>query len=302
LKAGLDDDFYGQLESMPILLKPLGLSPPSLLVKIPVMTKDQAAFSAPAELSALVAKKKIAFEINDGSAWLSLYDVSIFPSTEAVIAVVKWFVTRLREMGLVSSSACCQTCGQETVLHVLYEDGKLTQQCAACVDASLDRHVKAEQSRQKGQPAYLLALPIVILVSSLIWAAWWALYDYVVSSVETIWLPRLVAVLIIAGVGIAMAKPLVVIFQRAPRGRLSVRALLVLALILTVVFGELFFVTILLVWHAHVFDPMSALAVLPRIVAQYSLEYVLVKCIFFGSLSIASFTMIRPKPRQIDVM
>lgn len=250
-QIGDQESAFGELAGMPVALTILGIDPLSLMMAYKIPTPHPAEIPLPAEIAKLVETKRASVALEDGFAWLSLYHLD-GKSVETVGGLFESFAQVLQEQGLALHRVCA-ACGQPEEAGLLFVEGKCTRICEACLAERLEEREALEAQLNRPNRLHSFALPWVIALAGLGWAAFWVGLDLLLEFLNTQFVEiNVLTMMILVVVGFLVGAPLGHVLKKSGTVRWSPLAVTVVAIGLAVFIGETLYVTYALFrWIRH---------------------------------------------------
>lgn len=277
----------GELNAVPTSLSLLTADPPAVLFQFRVNeagTQTQPLF----ELLEGVPEDKVSLTIEEGTVWLSLYDVSSL-SGSAIKQIAQQMAAVIQSNDLALTDGCLR-CGDTQQAALMYVEGCPTRICEQCLqDAAAERQDVASELNRPTLGA-TLALPGAAIYVAAAWAIFWFCTDLFLESLDDqvlhlniITLPIVLVALfaIVWAIGWWSGKTLRRSFtvQKAPR------SMAVLFIVAATIAGELLFVALCVLRIAGQFDLKLAAGLLIPFVATYTQGWIVNKLLFMGGIA-----------------
>lgn len=236
-QIGDRESAFGEMAGIPVALTILSVDPLSLMMACKIATPHPASVPLPGEIAKLVETKKASAALEDGFAWLSLYDLN-GKSTEAVRNLFEAFGQTLKHEGLALDRVCA-ACGQPEEAGLFFLDGKCTRICESCLDQRLEERQQAEAALNRPSRLHSYALPWVIALAGFGWAVFWILVDWLLAFFNLQFVEiNVFTITIVVVVGFLVGAPLGHVLRKSGTVRWSPLAVTVICIGLAVVLGE----------------------------------------------------------------
>ncbi|MCA9111359.1 MAG: hypothetical protein KDA52_15505 [Planctomycetaceae bacterium] len=281
-----DDTAFGDLHGIPTAMTILSADPPGLMFQLKV---DPSGTETQTVLNLLESLPQCnrSFSVEDGRAWISLYDVS-----DLDIASILLLLDRIANALLASDLALepgCLRCGNLIDAQVMYVEGRATRLCPNCLaDADKERH-EVESQLNRGSLRAILGLPGAYLFVTAGWAIFWTLLDMALEywRVEVIEINQFTVILIcglLAGVGYVLGWPVGATLRQSIATGKALHATSVFFILVAAMSGEILYVGLSLLRMAGVFDLRAAAGFVGQVVSNYSGFWIVCKLALSGAV------------------
>lgn len=284
-----DDTAVGELREFPVSVTVLGVDPPSMMFQIRVHP-DGTQTQPVLDLMQGVPEEQARLSFEDGSVWLSLYDMSGL-DIPAFHQLLEGMVDTLRATDFAVGPGCLR-CGEDgDDVQKMYVDGRPTRLCTACFEeADRDRQELETELNQTSLGA-TLGLPGAALFVAAGWAGFWTLIDitfefFRIRFVDVNILTVPLMLVLLGVVGWALGWPTGTTLRRSAAIRKAPRILSLLFALVTAIAGETLYVGIYLLRVFGVFDLGIAAQVMGAVVAGYTGFWI---CCKLGLLAALAF-------------
>jgi hypothetical protein len=280
-----EDTALGELHGIPTSMTVLSADPLALMFQFkvnPTGTETQPVvnlFENPPE-------NQVSVSVEDGCAWISLYDLSGFDSASLSL-LLKRIADTLHSTDLAVGPGCLR-CGVVDDAQVMYVEERATRLCPGCLADVTHEQQELESQLNRGSFRATLGLPGVALFAAAGWAVFWTLLDMIMDHwrIRVVEINPFTAIAIfglLLGVGYALGWPVGATLRRSitiGKARQATSALFVLAV---AVGGEVLYVGLYLLRLAGVFDLGVAAGLLGQVVTTYSGFWILCKLGLLGA-------------------
>lgn len=263
---------YGAFGDTPVTLTVLSLEPLGLLFAFNV-NRDSGDLPLPADFAAEWSPETCKVSVENGRAWLSLYDLTGH-SEDEIAALLERFHQNIVDAELAVGPGCVR-CGCRDEAHVMHIEGRTTRICPKCLEQAIaDKQDRDSQLNAMSFSA-LLGLPTAILISAGCWAVLWFVADFAIDwlrirVVEINELSTLVLLMLYVGTGAALGLPLGKMLRKSGAVRLAPTLLSCVVVLCAVIAGEIGYVALLILWNVGILNFAAAAQLLGPIMANYS--------------------------------
>jgi len=255
LAVGDADKACGDIRGSPVTMTVLGAEPPALLFGFKIQRPHPADIPLPWEIKPLIEKKIAEVSLENGTAWLSLDNLS-GESSESVEGLVTGFAEAIAIANLRLPPGCLQ-CGSDSGLAVVYGNGQCTRLCAGCREQVVEDTIQRQAALDRPSFVFMLALPLLCLYVSLGWTIlWWLVYVCMqANNANVILIDRFSLLLIgalLCGIGAGLGYPIGIILRRSGAASRAHAVIGTLVVFLACGIGEWFFAALLLYLHTGI--------------------------------------------------
>lgn len=238
---------FGEIQGQPVTMTVLASEPLSLMFAFKIVSPHPEDFDPPAVIQVLMAEGSAKVSLENGMAWLSLYNLNGV-TREVIQTVVDAFADGLSAARLALPSGCatrdCQ--GDAQVVHI---EGRTSRLCANCVEALYAEREQIEQQLNSASYWHSFGLPVIFLLAAGGWMVFWLLIDLVLQwlKVNVIVFDEfttLVFIAILGAFGYGLGMPVGAFLRRSALAQISPKVMSVIAVLLVAFVGELFYVAI----------------------------------------------------------
>lgn len=263
---------YGAFGDTPVTLTVLSLEPLGLLFAFNV-NRDSGDLPLPADFAADWSPEICKVSVENGRAWLSLYDLT-GRSEDEIAALLEQFHQNINAAELAVGPGCVR-CGCRDEAHVMHIEGRTTRICPKCLEQAIADKQDRDAQLNGMSVSALLGLPAAILIAAGCWAVLWFAADFAIDwlrirIVEINELSVLVLLVLYVGTGAALGIPLGKMLRRSGAVRSAPMLLSCVVVLSAVIAGELGYVALLILWNVGILNFAAAAQWLGPIMASYS--------------------------------
>jgi hypothetical protein len=254
-----------------------------------IVTPHPADFQIPHEIAVLINAKSASATLEDGYAWFSLYDLR-GKSLEDIKDLFEQFGRALHEQN-VSIGPACAVCGGADGAELLFSEGKCSRICEPCLTALLEERERIEAERNRPSSLHSYALPWVVALAGVGWMVFWVVIDMILDALktDTIAMPQLIVIAILAVVGLVLGAPLGHVLRRSGTGRKSPLIVSIIAISLAALFGETLYVTVFLFRLIGEFDLTLGFELLVPFLQSYHPSWITAKIIVAAAIAFGCY-------------
>ncbi|MBS0265184.1 MAG: hypothetical protein JSS02_24845 [Planctomycetes bacterium] len=275
----------GAPAGIPTTLKVLGIAPLSLMFRFKVHPEGNEAQPV-RELLQHVPDERASFSLEDGFAFLTLYDASQMSNSDLRL-LLDQVADRIASSNLALPPGCLQ-CGEVGQEQLLLVEGWPTRVCLPCLEHACRQKQEWESQLNRPTVAATLGLPAMCGLVTVGWIVFWLVMGVLVEKfeikvVEINEFSALILLALFAGVGFVCGRPLGAAIRESI---LICRAPVIGSLVLIVaaaLVGEIGLVVVQLLWWGGVFDLAFAARVWGQVIANYTSFWVSCKLAFIGA-------------------
>jgi len=266
------DTAIGAFGDTPVTVTVLSMEPLGLLCAFNVNC-DSGDLPLPADFAAEWSSESYKTSVENGRAWLSLYDLT-GRSVDEIAALLERFHQCINGAQMTVGPGCVR-CGCLHDAKVMHIEGRTTRICPSCLEQAIaDKHDREAQLNGMSLSA-MLALPAAILITAGCWALLWFVVDLAVDwlrirVVEINQLSVLVLMVLFAGAGAALGMPLGKMLRKSGAVRIAPVLLSCVVVIGAVAVGEIGYVALMVLRTFGVLDLNVAAKWLGPVVASYT--------------------------------
>ena len=266
------DTAIGAFGDTPVTLTVLSMEPLGLLCAFNV-NRDSGELSLPADFAAEWPPETYKISVENGRAWLSLYDLN-GRSVDEIAALLERFHQSIVSAELAVGPGCVR-CGCRDEAHVMHIEGRTTRICPKCLEQAIADKQDRDAELNGMSVSALLGLPAAILIAAGCWAVLWFAADFAIDwlrirIVEINQLSVLVLMVLYVGTGAALGLPLGKMLRRSGAVRLAPTLLSCVVVVCAVIAGEIGYVALLIFWNVGLLNFAAAAQWLGPIMASYS--------------------------------
>ena len=279
---------YGAFGDTPVTLTVLSLEPLGLLFAFNV-NRDSGDLPLPADFAAEWSPETCKVSVENGRAWLSLYDLTGH-SEDEIAALLEHFYQSLVAAELAVGPGCVR-CGCRDEAHVMHIEGRTTRICPKCLEQAIADKQDRDAELNGMSLSALLGLPTAILIAAGCWALFWSVVDLVIDwfrirVIEINDFSFLLLLVLFVGTGAALGHPLGKMLRKSGAVRVAPGPLSCVVVLCAVLAGEVGYVALLILRTFGVLDLATAARWLVPMVANYSKFWIVLKvlcaCAFGG--------------------
>ncbi len=286
LQAGDEDSAYGDVKETPTAMTVLGVDPPSLMFAFKVSVEEcELSLSDP--IKQLLDSLDHSTSVDDGFAWLSLYNVAALP-LESIRDLVLLFICELDGQGLAIGPGCARD-GCDNSADLVIRNGKVSRVCDDCIESAVSQKREQEDDLNTAQTRHILAFPGMVVTVAIGWALLWFLYDLPFGGQEEIEVEQVAFVGILMAVaagGCGLGVVLGIAVRRAGLTKVGRSTACLLATAGTVLAGEFVHVLVCVFREIGVFDPSLAASLLLPFVLSYGKGFVAFKALAVVAMAV----------------
>lgn len=295
--AAGDDKAIGEISDIPTTMIVIGVDPLAIMWRLKV--NSDAENTVPLlEVFKDAPDGFASVSVEDGSAWVSLYDLSEI-SHDDLCELMERIAALIHSCGLAMPPGCFR-CGYVEKSNLILVDNCPTRVCEECFRGADEERQRVEAEVNSASWTRTLQLPGVMTMV----AAAWSLFWFGVDALLQFWNVQFLdinsfTILFLLGiplsVGITIGWPLGATLRRSAAIR---RAPIVLGLLLaaaSVALGEVGYVALVLFRIVGVFDLEIAAVFMGEVIAGYSEFWILTKLVMAGALACCSVGVARQR-------
>ncbi len=282
-----DDHAVGEVMGVPTGLTLLSADPPGVMFAFRVRPdSEETDRLASLVRGSLPARSELSVE--DGCAWLTLYDLDLLPHGAA-----KPFAERVADALIAVGMAIgpgCLRCGAAEGAAPMLVDLRPTRLCASCLNEAVREKIDRESELNRPTLSTTLSLPGAVTYVVLGWIVLWTVIDVLlrhwpVRVVEINQFTTLVGLVLLGGIGCVLGWPLGATLRRSFGLGLSPwMASLGLALAAGVL-GEVGYVALRIFLLAGVLDFAAAARMLGPVIGMYTGFWIFCKLATIGAIA-----------------
>jgi len=298
LNAEVGDGGYyrGLVARAPFLLKATRVEPVGIFLKVRCLPGCRVADAWQEMVSAQYPEAGIKVERDESYIYLWIDDPCRLSSAVMVKLVGEFF--EVHANGFPSIDGYCYVCtkGESGVLR--QSAGSIATICPNCMAAREHQKISEERAANSSSVGYLAYFPFGVLIGGVVWGGFWTLYDaaFLWANTDRLIFPMVAVWLVIFLFGMAIGWPLGrILFNSGIARKISPMAIVVLAMVLVIPFGELLYSAWLIYWASGYFDlGLAARAIIPFAV-ENGMQIALYKLMFALAAGGVMFETIRQK-------
>lgn len=234
-----------------------------------------------------VSEEDAALSIEDGSAWLSVYNVSKLDNS-AIHLLLEQTANTIQSTDLAVPSGCLR-CGGADNSELMYVEGRPTRLCSICLDDAAQERHEVESDLNRASLGATPGLPGAGIFVVAGWATFWTVLDLVlehfrVQFIEINAFTFLVLSVILGSVGSALGWPTGATLRRSIAIRKAPRAMSVFFIGAAAIGGEILYVGLYVLRLAGVFDLVVATQLLGEVLSSYSGFWIFCKLGFLAAI------------------
>jgi len=290
-QPGYDSYFRALVNQTPLLFKLISSEPLGYLFRIRMASFHNSSTTWHETLPEEYRQAEIKLEIEDDYAFLWIKNASSLRANQ-IVALLQRCINDHPDL-FPQQSFCFDCRSTDSVAQVQF--GATTSLlCHNCLNRKKQATSLEYQRLNWSNSVLLLVFPLAIILSSLVWALFWILYQAVfdLAGTDHIMVPEIVAIAIVALVGIGVGWPVGKLLLRSGLVNLWPPILLtVLFTAVTLGLGELLLVSYYIYQITGQIDFFAA--------AQ-NISFSFIKCIFAAAVGISIFINSSPEKPRIE--
>ncbi|MEX0700521.1 MAG: hypothetical protein WD069_00350 [Planctomycetales bacterium] len=266
------DTALGQMRGIPTALTVFAADPPGLMCQWrvnPTGIETQTVM----DLLEGVPQERAALSIEDGCAWLTLYDARSLDG--ATIRLLFEQVADALQSSDLAPGPGCVRCGRVEDAQLMYVAGRATRLCPGCLTDAAQERQCLEAQLNRPSLASTLGLPGAAIYVAAGWAGFWTVLDLALEHwrIEVVEINRFTMFLFwgaLVAIGIALGWPAGVTVRRSLAFGRMPRVASVLFILAAATAGEILYVALLLLRMVGVFNLRLAAQLLPQVLDSYT--------------------------------
>lgn len=275
-----DSTAMGEFHGLPAAISILGLEPPAFAFRIRLNPAGDVAATEQEEIEPLVSDTEVAMSIENGCAWLSVYDAQMFDFDEA-----RGLLDRLAESLIESGQArpgLCMRCDRVEEAELRYVENRPTRICNYCLSRAAEEREQKEAELNPISAKAALSLPVFALVGAWLWAGFWFAVDLAmiywnINQIELHAISMLLILGLLSGVGWAVGFPTGRVLRKTVFGQRAPRVTGVLLACTVAVVGEILLGAIVIYQEFGVFDLLLSVVFAWLLLFEYTGFWLLCK-------------------------
>lgn len=281
LEPGNNERAYGEVHGSPVTMTILSADPLALLFAFKIASSHSGELELSEEFEQLVEDGFAEVSLEDGTAWLTFYNLSE-ETSDSIQELVETFAEELSAAGLTLPPGCI-SCGRTEDSQLVFAEGTCTRICHACVEERIEEHAKIEEELNKPSSFFAVCLPLAFLYVAGGWLLFWALIDMFLRWKDTneLVVPGGVGLLIFAAIlgaiGFGLGYPLGLFLRKSGLARRSPLVVSLPAIVVSCVAGEILYIAVIIFRDFRVFDILAAARLLVPFVQGYAGSWLVLK-------------------------
>lgn len=299
---GNDGYYYGHVGGAPFLMKLTSVEPPTYLFRFRMTQPHDLPSDWVGAISEIDDRAQVECEIEGDYIFLWIRDSSSLDA-EGISALARSCVSHHADF-FPSAPGYCFDCGESGNASLIQVKSSISSICTACLELRARARELKEEKINESSGLLVVLIPIAVFVSAIGWAFFWWLYDaaFDAANVKYVWMPQIVIIAIVLGVGFGLGWPVGKLLHRS--GLVKKIPPILLSIVVTLVtlsLGEFLFATYMVIRSVGVFDFGFIVQNMLPIAFGGDVIYALQKILFAATFGVAIFEIAKSKKIQITL-
>ncbi len=281
-----DNTAIGEFHGLPAAVSVLGTDPPAFAFQIRLNPGKDATAEEDVEMPSL-SDSDISMSIENGSAWLTVYDLRPFESDD-IQDGLETLAQSVLSSGLAREVVCLR-CDRQGSAELMFVGGRPTRLCSQCLEDATREKDDQESELNASSFRATAGLPVLALVAACVWALFWLLVDILldyrsIQVFEIHYFSMALILAILGAVGWIVGWPLGVTVRKSVAAQKTPRTSSILLVGTLSIVGEILYVGLLVFRELGVVDLIISAQLLVPVILDYSGFWILCKLILVTSI------------------